>query len=728
MFSLFWVALVGGLSQWLADVRPEAVMFGPLEGQDFNLTYVFHPSFGTYVDCTGARGFQLAPDLPVTFICLMSNATHFALDRWLIDTAGNVTHLNQYAPCININILPDVLPLANSTTEESHNYVTVGGGTQNYLGATGLAEVFTYNGCGYGESSLIPGSICSKNWTIGALNCMGGGTLQMIYNQAPSFTVLRNFSTGGNFSHVSANSRTMAFYNQTHAQTVKLPNFTNVRQVELSHPSHLVSITALENADFIAVYRTAVTIVTKCGETLLLNSSETPLIGVLPLAGSVLQVITGNYSVLSVPIVSNCGAANPMLALLALLAVVPCVAIIVGVVYCVWRGRRRAPRDIELGESEQPIRFDPESLDVAAKAPVPVRQWLRYSVNLINESQRPASLKFEAFDSEKLALKPAESVVVVNPRSYLQFSFELFLKYTTKATGRLEGTGPAPATLKISCAGALSIWLDPADFSFERQLGEGGFGIVWAGRWHGMAVAIKKSKIDFNAAGPGYLADWEKEVGIMERLRSPHVVSFLGVSLVPTCFAIVSELAPLGSLGSYVKQHRDNFALPLKKLMLADACRGLAFLHSNLVIHRDVKPDNVLVFSESTTAGVPRCKLTDFGTSRDIIEKDKQTLTKGVGTPVYLAPELLRGEKYGVSADVFSFGILTAAVGGEADPYEDRPDLKSQWSLCEAILKGLRPTFRDVDHGLEELAAACWQDDARLRPTAEQALAMLSVG
>ena len=92
------------------------------------------------------------------------------------------------------------------------------------------------------------------------------------------------------------------------------------------------------------------------------------------------------------------------------------------------------------------------------------------------------------------------------------------------------------------------------------------------------------------------------------------------------------------------------------KLML-DAAKGLAYLHSNGIIRRDIKPDNVLVFSldeELTVNG----KLTDFWIQKSInMLKTNMTFTKGVGTPTDMAPAVLKQEKYKKATDVYSFGV-----------------------------------------------------------------------
>ena len=116
---------------------------------------------------------------------------------------------------------------------------------------------------------------------------------------------------------------------------------------------------------------------------------------------------------------------------------------------------------------------------------------------------------------------------------------------------------------------------------------------------------------------------------------------------------------------------------------------GLAYLHGNGILHRDVKPDNVLVFSLDEVLTV-NGKLTDFGSSRNVnLLMTNMTFTKGVGTPTYMAPEVLNKEKYKKAADVFSFGVMLfeCFLWGEAYP---KAQFKFPWQISSFVQSGKR--------------------------------------
>ena len=123
---------------------------------------------------------------------------------------------------------------------------------------------------------------------------------------------------------------------------------------------------------------------------------------------------------------------------------------------------------------------------------------------------------------------------------------------------------------------------------------------------------------------------------------------------------------------------------------MLDAARGLAYLHSNGILHRDIKPDNVLVFSLGEVIGV-NGKLMDFGSSRNInLLMTNMTFTKGIGTPTYMAPEVLNEEKYKKAADVFSFGV-TVFKTFKLDDEDRKSAFKYRWDICAFIQCGKRP-------------------------------------
>ncbi len=207
--------------------------------------------------------------------------------------------------------------------------------------------------------------------------------------------------------------------------------------------------------------------------------------------------------------------------------------------------------------------------------------------------------------------------------------------------------------------------------------------------------------------------EFEREVTLMKSLRHPNIVQFVGASNVTESLAIVIEYAPLGSLASVME--KQSLSVQFKVMCLLETAKALQFLHSNGVIHRDIKPQNILVFSLETRAAV-HVKLTDFGTSRFIAD-DPTTITKNVGTIAFMAPEALgRNPRIDKSADVYSFAVLMWSVLFEQVPFKE---FKWDSDIEQHVKSGNRLPFphgHDIDASLVKLIEECWQQEPSLRP------------
>ena len=250
------------------------------------------------------------------------------------------------------------------------------------------------------------------------------------------------------------------------------------------------------------------------------------------------------------------------------------------------------------------------------------------------------------------------------------------------------------------------------DVVCEKQIGEGSFGIVFKGTFQGNDVAVKKMK-DVDASN-ATMDEFEKEVAMLDKFRCDQIVHFFGACIIPNHVMMVTEFAPCGSLMDCIKKQAEPEERIKIKLVL-DAAKGLEYLHSNGILHRDIKPDNVLVFSIDEVIGV-NGKLTDFGSSRNVnLLMTNMTFTKGIGSPTYMAPEVLNQEKYKKAADVFSFGVtmFECFSWGEAYP---RSQFKFPWQISSFVQAGKRverPT--SMSGALYDIVSSCWAHDQKAR-------------
>lgn len=190
-------------------------------------------------------------------------------------------------------------------------------------------------------------------------------------------------------------------------------------------------------------------------------------------------------------------------------------------------------------------------------------------------------------------------------------------------------------------------------FEMLGSLGRGGMGEVFRAQQLslGREVAVKFLRADLPSAG--WMPErFENEARTMAALRHPNLVTVHDcVRLDNGSVAIVMELVDGGSL----RRHLAAGGLPLAQALAwaRDIAEGLRAAHSAGIVHRDVKPENVLIDTAE------RARVTDFGMAFSISESARLTQTgAAIGTVGYMAPEQLRGEPADARADVFSFGVL----------------------------------------------------------------------
>lgn len=265
------------------------------------------------------------------------------------------------------------------------------------------------------------------------------------------------------------------------------------------------------------------------------------------------------------------------------------------------------------------------------------------------------------------------------------------------------------------------------DLSFDAVLVKGTYGEIWRGRCSDQRVAIKRllpeSKQEIEA-----LERMASEVQTASMLEHPNIVAFVGVAwetLSELC--IISEFMPLGDLAGFLQSSTTaKGAKPLTwkdhKLSLAcDITSALVYLHSMVppLIHRDLSSRNILIADSPLEA-----KLSHYGIG---VERSmEQTVTHGIPSILWIAPEILKGGKPSQKVDIFSLGVVLCELDTCSTPYtlnEEQGDAKTATQglkLMPRISQGkIKPQFRDdCPPLLLELAMACLELEPANRPNA----------
>ncbi|GAM17794.1 hypothetical protein SAMD00019534_009690 [Acytostelium subglobosum LB1] len=256
--------------------------------------------------------------------------------------------------------------------------------------------------------------------------------------------------------------------------------------------------------------------------------------------------------------------------------------------------------------------------------------------------------------------------------------------------------------------------IDEGDLSIAEVLGAGALAKVHRGLWNGKEVAIKI----FNEGSYSFrLEDFLKEVAIMGLINHPNLLKLEGACIIPrnmdSTFMIVTEIMHKGTLWDVVKK---SHPLPLMTIIrhALSVARGLAYLHSIDMIHRDIKAANILVDKNDFA------KVGDFGLSRVI---SNINMTAVAGTPKWEAPECLAGEQYTSAADVYSFGMMMYEMVTGEEPY---PEIQTIVELVRTVYEKKQkpkiPSF--VNHSMSSLIKDCLRSQKK-RPTMAQIIQKL---
>eukprot|EP01087_Luapelamoeba_hula_P015755 TRINITY_DN4746_c0_g1_i3.p1 TRINITY_DN4746_c0_g1~~TRINITY_DN4746_c0_g1_i3.p1 ORF type:complete len:394 (+),score=55.56 TRINITY_DN4746_c0_g1_i3:2058-3239(+) len=247
------------------------------------------------------------------------------------------------------------------------------------------------------------------------------------------------------------------------------------------------------------------------------------------------------------------------------------------------------------------------------------------------------------------------------------------------------------------------------------QLGAGAFGSVCRGTWRGSKVAIKM----LHKQDEGALKMFFKEVQLMCKIRHAHIVQYYGVCMHPSRRCLVMEFLPQ-SLAQLLRKG------PLDASLFVSIAKGVAqgmnYLHCSNIIHRDLKPSNILLDSFHTP------KLCDFGVSR---ESEATATMTGLGTPLYMAPEMLHNRHYGPKVDVYAFAMILWQMQTGRRLMEGfgfrKKDVTPIQIALQVCMKQLRPAINvdTMPTHILTLILQCWDDDPNNRPTFAQILELL---
>lgn len=285
---------------------------------------------------------------------------------------------------------------------------------------------------------------------------------------------------------------------------------------------------------------------------------------------------------------------------------------------------------------------------------------------------------------------------------------------------------------RVSLIEAVPKDLPPGTNSFQigrgQLIGKGSYGKVYLGinLTTGDLLAVKQVEINQKAAGQDkdkmkeMVAALDQEIDTMQHLEHPNIVQYLGCERKEFSISIFLEYISGGSVGSCLRKN-GKFEESLVRSLIRQTLAGLAYLHNEGVLHRDLKADNILLDVDGT------CKISDFGISKKTDNIYGNDVTNNMqGSVFWMAPEVVRSEGQGYSAkiDIWSLGCVVLEMFAGRRPWSKEETIGAIYKL--GSLNQAPPIPDDVSDSVSPEAVAfmseCFEINPGERPTAETLL------
>nr|WRH23625.1 Serine/threonine-protein kinase [Naematelia aurantialba] len=354
----------------------------------------------------------------------------------------------------------------------------------------------------------------------------------------------------------------------------------------------------------------------------------------------------------------------------------------------------RAPPRQPSDPSRDPVLEKPRQLVAERKAPAPPRP------------PGPSAPAAQPRIDQKLAPRVAENKVEPAPVAVAPVAAPAAASRTER---RISTMNEAQIMEKLRTVVSHD---DPGQlYSKIKKVGQGASGMVFVAKTlaTGKKVAIKQMDLAQQPRKELIV----NEIIVMKESQHPNVVNFLDAFLVrSTELWVVMEYMEGGALTDVIENNKleeDQIAA-----ICLETCRGLQHLHSRAIIHRDIKSDNLLMNTQGEV------KITDFGFCAKLTDQKSKRATM-VGTPYWMAPEVVKQKEYGAKVDIWSLGIMAIEMIENEPPYLDEEPLKALYLIATngtPTLKSPEKLSQDLKHFL----SVCLCVDVSFRATSTELL------
>lgn len=255
--------------------------------------------------------------------------------------------------------------------------------------------------------------------------------------------------------------------------------------------------------------------------------------------------------------------------------------------------------------------------------------------------------------------------------------------------------------------GTKSIGMRIGEYQLGETIGKGGFGCVYKALDQQAAHIVAIKQVSLGGLHSGDISSIEVEIELLSKLKHKNIVKYIHSIRTDTHLNIVLEYVEGGSIASILRKF-GAFPESLCAIYTLQILRGLKFLHSQGVIHRDIKGANVL----STKTGI--IKLADFGVATKLSEIDSSK-RRVVGTPYWMAPETVEIGPPTAASDIWSVGSTVVEMVTKNPPYAELPQLSA---LYKIVADPHPPLPEGFSEELERFLLKCFEKSPIQRPGA----------
>ncbi|XP_054803367.1 serine/threonine/tyrosine-protein kinase HT1-like [Prosopis cineraria] len=259
---------------------------------------------------------------------------------------------------------------------------------------------------------------------------------------------------------------------------------------------------------------------------------------------------------------------------------------------------------------------------------------------------------------------------------------------------------------------------DLSQLFIGNKFASGAHSRIYRGIYKQRAVAVKMVRIpaqdEEKRSLPGQ--QFKSEVALLSRLFHPNIVQFIAACRKPPVYCIITEYMSQGNLRMYLNK-KEPYSLSTETILrlALDISKGMEYLHSQGVMHRDLKSTNLLLDDEM------RVKVADFGTS--CLETRCRETKGNMGTYRWMAPEMIKEKPYTRKVDVYGFGIVLWELTTALLPFQGMTPVQAAFAVSE---KNQRPPLpENCQPALAHLIKRCWAANPSKRPDFSEIVSVL---